>query len=358
MISVLVVDDSAFMRKMITEILAEDPALRVIGQAYDGEDALNKLALLKPDVITLDVEMPRLDGLDALEQIMKRRPTPTVMLSSRTQAGAETTLRCLERGAVDFIAKPSGTISLDIRLIAAELVSKVKAAAGVRASRLMPRSASLSPALSLKGDEPPASRATQARERTHRPGVLVIGASTGGPRALQTLVPALPAHLPVPAVIVQHMPSGFTASLARRLDDASPLCVREAIEGDPLRPGVVLVAPGGHHLMFDAHGAARLTDEPPIHGVRPAVDVTVASLAKLYGPRVVAVLLTGMGRDGARGLKTVSDGGGHTLAEDETTCVVYGMPKAAAEMGAVHQLLPLGQLADAVASLFEGGRLS
>ncbi|MDQ2687563.1 MAG: chemotaxis-specific protein-glutamate methyltransferase CheB, partial [Armatimonadota bacterium] len=270
MISVLVVDDSAFMRKMITEMLTDDPALRVIGQAYDGEDALHKLALLKPDVITLDVEMPRLDGLAALEQIMTRRPTPTVMLSSQTQAGAETTLRCLERGAVDFIAKPSGAISLDIRLIAAELVSKVKAAAGVPASRLRPRPAAarVSPVMGIPTNLPAVG------VNRGSGGVLVIGASTGGPRALQTLIPALPANLPVPAVIIQHMPSGFTASLARRLDAASPLCVREAAEGDPLRPGVVLVAPGGHHLTFDAHGAARLTDEPPIHGVRPAVDVT------------------------------------------------------------------------------------
>jgi two-component system chemotaxis response regulator CheB len=181
-----------------------------------------------------------------------------------------------------------------------------------------------------------------------RGGLLFLGASTGGPRALQTLLPALPADLGVPVVVVQHMPPGFTASLAQRLDAASPFSVREAAEGDTLQPGQALVAPGGRHLQFDARGVAHLSDEPPVHGVRPAVDVTLASLVRLYGARMVAVLLTGMGKDGARGLKSVRDLGGETFAEDASTCVVYGMPKAAAEMGGVCHLLPLPQLADAV----------
>ncbi len=206
-----------------------------------------------------------------------------------------------------------------------------------------------SPPLTGEGGEPKRAGRGSSDGKGPTPAVLVIGASTGGPRALQALVPALPADLGVPIVIVQHMPPGFTASLARRLEQTSPFTACEAADGDRLQPGRILVAPGGRHLQFAAGGVARLTDDPPVHGVRPAVDVTLASLAALYGPRLVAILLTGMGRDGARGLKLVSDRGGQTLAEDETTCVVYGMPKAAVELGAVGSLLPLPALAPAIA---------
>ena len=341
-IRVLVVDDSAFMRKMVTEILARDAGICVAGQARDGADALLKLEALRPDVVTLDVEMPVLDGYATLAEIMRRRPTPVLMLSSLTQAGADATLRCLEGGAVDFVGKPSGSISLDIEKVAGELIAKVKAAAG---ARVLVRKA-VEP---LRPRPVPASEA--ARAPSGRAAVLLIGSSTGGPKALQTLVPALPADLGVPVVIVQHMPPGFTASLARRLEQTSPFTVREAEGGDRLRVGTILVAPGGRHLEFDAGGVARLTDEPTIHGVRPAIDVTLMSLSRLYGPRVVAALLTGMGKDGARGLKLVLEGGGRTVAEDESTCVVYGMPKAAADLGGVGSLLPLPDIAPALARL-------
>ena len=336
------VDDSAFMRKMVAEILARDAGLCVVGQARDGADALAKLDSLQPDVITLDVEMPVLDGFGALAEIMRRRPTPVLMLSSLTQAGADATLRCLELGAVDFIGKPSGAISLDIEKVAAELTAKVKAAAGARLDQ-RPVSAPAARPVPVARPAPPRPA------HSDRPAVLVIGASTGGPRALQTLVPALPADLGLPIVIVQHMPAGFTASLARRLEQTSPFEAREAAEGDRLRPGLILVAPGGRHLQFTSGGVVHLTDDPAVHGVRPAVDVTLASLAPLYGARLLAVLLTGMGRDGARGLKLTQDRGGQTLAEDETTCVVYGMPKAAFDLGAVGSLLPLPALAPAIA---------
>ena len=336
-IRVLVVDDSAFMRKMVSEILARDPGMCIAGQARDGADALIKLEALKPDVITMDIEMPVLDGIGALTEILKRRPTPVVMLSSLTQAGAEATLRCLELGAVDFIGKPSGSISLDIEKIAAELISKVKAAAGARLH---------TPRANQTARPVPAAITRPRREKI---AVLAIGSSTGGPRALQQLIPMLPADLGVPIVIVQHMPPGFTASLAQRLEQMSSFVVREAANGDRLCPGQILVAPGGHHLQFEAGGIARLTDEPTIHGVRPAVDVTLASLAHIYGPRLLAVLLTGMGKDGARAMKLTSDKGGLTLAEDETTCVVYGMPKAAFDLGGVSCLLPLPEIAPAIA---------
>jgi two-component system chemotaxis response regulator CheB len=353
-LKVLVVDDSAFMRKMVCEILGRDPELCVVGLARDGADALAKMEALQPDVITLDVEMPVLDGFGTLAEIMRRRPTPVVMLSSLTQGGAEATLRCLELGAVDFVGKPSGSISLDIEKVAADLIAKVKAASKARLHSAAPRS-TVAPSVSGRSAAaPPAPpRETKVRPSQARTaGVLVIGSSTGGPRALQTLIPGLPADLGLPVVIVQHMPPGFTASLAQRLDGISPLEVREAAEGDRLRAGLILVAPGGHHLEFDAESIAHLTDAPPVHGVRPSVDVTLASLTRLYGPRITAVLLTGMGRDGARSLKTIRDLGGHTFAEDETTCTVYGMPKAAVELGGVGCLLPLPQIAPALVQLY------
>jgi two-component system chemotaxis response regulator CheB len=356
-ISILVVDDSAFMRKMIAEMISEDPGLCVVGQARDGEDALRKLALLRPDVITLDVEMPVMDGLAALDQIMQRRPTPTIMLSSLTHAGTETTMRCLERGAVDFVGKPSGSISLNIRAVAGELIAKIKAAAGVRMSRLSPALGARGPkAASPAVHAPAAGKESAGRAKSaSSPGVLVIGASTGGPRALQTLLPALPTPVPMPIVIVQHMPPGFTKSFAGRLNSELSFAVREAADGDMLETGLALVAPGGRHLQFEGHGIARLSDEPPVHGVRPSVDVTLASLAQIFGPRIVAVLLTGMGRDGARGLKTIYEMGGATLVEDESTCVVYGMPKAAVELRAVQQELPLPEIAGALGKLWQNG---
>ena len=352
-IKVLVVDDSAFMRKMITEIVSQDTGMTVVGQARDGVDALQKLGDLHPDVITLDIEMPVKDGYATLTEIMQVRPTAVIMLSSLTQAGADMTMRCLEAGAVDFIGKPSGSISLDIAKIAPEILAKIRAAATARLRRapLIPAQCSIPARLPafVPGLKRPGPAAPASYGGARAGGVLVIGSSTGGPRALQTLIPALPAGLGVPILIVQHMPPGFTASLAKRLDAESPFEVREAAEGDMLHPGCVLVAPGGRHLELDAHGAVRLSDEPAVHGVRPSVDVTLASIQKIYGSRATIVLLTGMGKDGARGMKNLHDLGCVTFAEDESTCVVYGMPKAAVELGAVTHLLPLHALASAVA---------
>ncbi|MEO7719333.1 MAG: chemotaxis response regulator protein-glutamate methylesterase [Capsulimonas sp.] len=359
-IKVLVVDDSAFMRKMITDIVARDSGMTVVGQARDGADALQKLDALKPDVITLDIEMPVKDGYTALTEIMQRRPTPVVMVSSLTQAGADMTMRCLEAGAVDFIGKPSGSISLDIAKVAPEILAKIRTAASARLRHgaSLRHTPSLGHALTLGPPPsprpfvaiaPPSPPIPFSAHAVPRGGVLIVGSSTGGPRALQTFIPSLPADLGVPIVIVQHMPAGFTTSLAKRLDTESPFSVREAVEGDTLRPGCALVAPGGRHLEFDARGVVHLTDEPAVHGVRPSVDVTLGTIHKLYGARATVVLLTGMGKDGARGMKALHDLGAVTFAEDESTCVVYGMPKAAVELGAVTHLLPLHDLAAAVA---------
>ncbi len=337
---VLVTDDSAFMRKMLSEILSGDPAIEIVGQARNGEDAVRKVGELKPDVVTMDVEMPVMDGLQALTRIMQERPTPVVMVSSVTQKGAEMTLRCLDAGAVDFVGKPSGSISLDIESVGRDIVGKVKAAAKSR-----PQALGAAPTAFVPRSAKPARMSN----------ALVIGSSTGGPRALHTLLPALPLEMNVPIVIVQHMPTGFTQSLARRLDGACPYEVREAESGDALQPGVALVAPGGRHLELGHDGRVRLSDGPPVHNVRPAVDVTLASLVRVFGGRALAAaLLTGMGEDGARGLKAVRQAGGTTFAEDASTCVVYGMPKAAVELDAVDHLLPLTSMGSAIAQTIKG----
>jgi len=334
-IKVLVVDDSAFMRKVLTNILSTDPEVCVVGQARDGADALKKLATLMPDVITLDIEMPVMDGLTALKQIMRDRPTPVVMVSSLTQDGAEATMRCLEAGAVDFIGKPSGPISLDIEKISDEIISKVKSAAWAKVIHGHP------------GDRNAA--APQAvMSRNGKISVVGIGSSTGGPRALQQLIPMLPTSFRIPIVIIQHMPPGFTATLAERLEKTSHFTVREAENGDRLTAGTILIAPGGHHLVFDSSGLAHLNDDPPLHGVKPSIDITFSSLIKTYGSNMLGVILTGMGKDGARSLKDLADLGGTTFAEDESTCVVYGMPKAAYELGGVGHLLPITQIASAL----------
>lgn len=330
-ISVLVVDDSALMRKLVTLMLSESPGIEVVGQAHDGIEALEMIERLKPQVVTLDVEMPKMDGVTALAEIRRKFSTQVVMLSSVTQAGAATTLKCLELGAFDFVAKPSGAISLDIKSVAADLVSKVKAAAGTTFRKVQP-----------------SAPAVVAKRAPRRAGAVLIGCSTGGPRALQVVIPALPHDLGVPVIVVQHMPPSFTATLASRLNDCSSLQVKEAQACDPLTPGQVLVAAGGYHLEFDGLCKAVLSDAPPIHGVRPAVDVTLSSLIRHWGPRLVGVLLTGMGSDGASGMKALKQAGGTTIVEDESTCVVYGMPKAAMDLGVVDRAVPLHGVAQAI----------
>jgi two-component system chemotaxis response regulator CheB len=351
---VLVVDDSAFMRKVLSDLLQSDPAITVVATARDGQDGVEKASLLQPDVITLDIEMPRLDGYGALREIMAKRPTPVVMVSSLTREGAEATVRALALGAVDFVAKPSGSISLNMHVARAELVTKVKAAAGatVRYRRVL-------------GDLPPlrreprrlASETAQAQETS--PGLphqlIVIGCSTGGPGALHQIIPRLPADLAAAVLVVQHMPPGFTRSLAGRLDELSAIPVREAAEGDRVQAGHVLVAPGGYHMLVDSQGLIRLNQEPPVHGVRPAVDRTLESVTPQWRQHLVGVILTGMGYDGAKGMVGLKKAGGRTIVEDASTCVVYGMPKVVVEMGAADLVLPVHEIADAIARLVREG---
>ena len=317
------VDDSAFMRKIISHMVDSDPDLTVVGTAFDGVNALKRISQLEPDVITLDVNMPRMDGLATLKEIMKTNPMPVVMVSATTQEGAETTFQALRLGAVEYIAKPSGDISLDIGKVRDELVEKIKTAA-------------------------------QARIVTHEDGVcspvqiksgiqekiIAIGASTGGPPAVEEILVNLPENTP-PILIVQHMPVGFTESFAKRLNRLCSFDVKEAEEGDDIQEGLALIAPGGQHMMVTETGRIRLSDGPPEHSVRPAVDPMMRTVAEVYGSETIGVILTGMGRDGSSGLKAIRDKGGKTIAQNEETCTVYGMPKAAIEDGNVDRVLPL-----------------
>jgi two-component system chemotaxis response regulator CheB len=337
-VRVLIVDDSATMRGLITATLRRDPDIEVIGSAGDPLEAREAIKALNPDVITLDIEMPNMNGLEFLERIMRLRPMPVVMVSTLTQAGAEETLRALEIGAVDCVAKPTrldeGSAGLS------ELATKVKAAARARVRSHMPSSA---------GRRAPES---------FNPGghVVAIGSSTGGVEALLTVISRFPANCP-PTVITQHMPATFTASFAARLDRATDASVAEAREGALLEPGKVWLAPGGAtHLQVVGSGTLRckLIATDPVNGHRPSVDVLFNSVAQAAGARAVGAILTGMGRDGADGLKAMRESGAHTLGQDADTCVVYGMPKVAYEIGAVERQVSLGAMGDAILDLCKG----
>lgn len=353
-VRVLVVDDSAFMRKVLRELLESDPLIQVVGTARDGQDGVRQALALQPDVVTMDIEMPRLDGFGALRELMSARPTPVVMVSSHTQEGAEATIKALTLGAVDFVAKPSGSISLNMHVTRDELIAKVKGAAGAtpRYRRVL---AELPPLRREIGRLPPFATVSAAQAELPLQRIVAIGCSTGGPGALHQLIPRLPADLPAAYLVVQHMPPGFTKSLANRLNEISAVRVKEAEEGDPLRAGQVLVAPGGFHMIVGADGRIQLNQEPPQHGVRPAVDRLFDSLAPLYGERLIGVILTGMGYDGAKGMGQMKRRGARTIAEDASTCIVYGMPKVVIELGLADQVLPVHEIPDAVIRLVREG---
>ncbi|WP_373325880.1 chemotaxis response regulator protein-glutamate methylesterase [Sporomusa paucivorans] len=336
MIKVLVVDDSVFMRTLLTDLFAGETDFTVVDTARNGKDAIDKVKRFKPDLITMDVEMPVMDGIKALELIMKEAPTPVVMISSLTQAGAVATLRALEIGAVDFVAKTAGPIS-NITAIRTEILTKCRAA--VRANVLQ-----LATGRATAGALP-------AMPKMHsQPGlalderIVAIGTSTGGPRALQEIITKIPGNIPCGIVIVQHMPPGFTKSLAERLDSLSSVTVKEAEHNDVIRPGYVFIAPGDYHMLIEREGGKtviKLNQNPPIGGHRPAVDPLMESVARTYGSKAIGVILTGMGRDGAKGIEAIKRQNGYTIAEDQSTAVVYGMPKAAIELGVVDKIVPI-----------------
>ncbi len=340
-IRTLIVDDSAYLRFTLRKYLGADKDIEIVGTARNGLEALNQIERMDPDVVTLDVEMPVMDGLTTLSRIMTESPRPVVMLSSLTKEGASETVRALTLGAVDFVAKPS--TKAQIESIMDEMVAKIKLAAGarIRRSRAQVSVSERIPAERFMSKEPPASLEPWDP-------VVCIGTSTGGPRALNTVIPALSGQLSAAVVIVQHMPVGFTRSLAERLDNLSALHVKEAAEGDQLQSGMALLAPGGHHMEFTRNGVVKLSLRPTVHGVRPAVDITLASLAEHFGDRCVAVIMTGMGRDGTNGAALIHSSGGKVISEDQSTCVVWGMPRSIEEAHLSDEIVGLNDIAAAV----------
>lgn len=340
MIRVLVVDDSALVRKILTEQLSQEPDIEVVGTAVDPYVARQKILELKPDVLTLDVEMPRMDGLTFLERLMRHYPLPVVVVSSVTPKNSEAAMRALSLGAVEVIAKPGSAFSIPD--VSRQLVRAVRAAAIARVSRPLhePERAQARP-------RPAGNHLAQLRG-TH--ALVAIGSSTGGTRALEEILTVLPLDAPG-IVIVQHMPEGFTASFAARMNSLCAIEVREARDGDRVGTGVALIAPGNRHMLLERSGAqlrVRLRDGPPVHHQRPAVDVLFHSVARIAGRNAVGIILTGMGSDGAAGLLTMRQAGAHTIAQDEKTSVVFGMPKEAIRLGAATEILPLDRIADAL----------
>jgi two-component system chemotaxis response regulator CheB len=325
-IKILVVDDSRLMQKILADILQSDSQISVIGTARDGEEALQKIASLHPDVVTLDIEMPRMDGLTAVKKIMATNPLPVVMVSALAQKEAQLTLKALELGAVDYVPKPLGPISLNMDAMKTELITKVKTAASANIRRVKP---------SLKEVEPPTSKSCDK--------VISIAASTGGPAAVAYILKHIPENTP-PILIVQHMQKGMTKLFAEGLNQECKLKVKEAEEGDVVQEGLALIAPGGFHMMVTKTGKISLTTGPPVNYVRPSADVTMNSAAKTYAARNIGVILTGMGADGAKGIEAIKKKGGLTIAQDKKTCVVFGMPYAAIKTGCVDFIAPLERI--------------
>ncbi len=337
MVRVLIVDDSAFARLSISRQLSSDPEIKVVGVARDGIEALEKIKELKPNVVTLDVEMPRMGGLKTLEHIMSEEPIPVVMLSSLTGKGTETTIKALELGAIDFFLKSSPATPAGFYGSNGDLNTKVKLAARVERARLK--------VVTRRGEIHPRPERLPSRHPSPPSKVIVIGSSTGGPRALYDLIPNLPGDIPASILVVQHMPPMFTKSLANRLNQLSQIEVKEAELGDSLGKGYALVAPGNYHMMVKMGGTIGLNQGPPVLGLRPAADVTMQSVARVYGALSIGVVLTGMGSDGTRGAASIKAAGGKIAAQDEATCVVYGMPRSVIESGNADKIVPLPQMA-------------
>ncbi len=350
-VQVLVVDDSALMRKLISDLLESDPRIEVMDTARDGVEAVEKVAALHPDVVTMDIQMPRMSGLEALSHIMSQCPTPVVMLTGLTDP--QMAIEALERGAVDFVVKPSGTISVDIYKVRQELIEKVKLATLVNLRKVAPR---VEPTARPPLPPPPAPPPTLGEGSPIPAGgrAVAIGASAGGPRTLDYLLGRLPAGLPAPVLVVQHMPSGFTRSFAQRLNERSLLAVKEAEDGDIVRPGQAYIAPGDHHMLVEKRSGReiiRLDQSLRVKGLRPAVDVTLCSVAEAYGTGSIGVILTGMGSDGTEGLQAIKERGGITIAQDKATSVIYGMPRAAVKSGCVDKVLPLDEIPEEIVRL-------
>lgn len=356
-ITVLVVDDSAFMRKLICDFLNEDEQFEIIATARNGVDALTKIEQFDPDVVTMDVEMPIMNGIEALKEIMSKCPRPVIMLSSTTKEGAENTIHSLSLGAFDFITKPSGAISLDLYKVKEEIKKKVREAkrSNVRKSEQIKNNVKKLATYSkidIVSEKSPKTLKTHMTESSKQRTVICIGTSTGGPRALQQIIPQFPTDLHAPIFIVQHMPAGFTKSLATRLDSLSNIHVKEAEDGELVKNGVAYIAPGGFHLKLMKMGtslAIKLDMSSPRNGHRPSVDVMFESISELPDYKKIAVIMTGMGSDGARGLMQLKTNGNvKAIAESEETSIVFGMPKAAIRTNLVDTVENLENITKAV----------
>lgn len=362
LINVLVVDDSAFFRTALTRMLTKDPEIRIAGMARDGDEAIELTRKLKPDVVTLDVEMPKRDGLSALREIMAECPTPVIMVSSITLEGAEATLKALDLGAVDFIPKyQAGSVAhIDMDALSSELCAKVKTVA--QRARRFPLAARLRTGGASAARPGASGLSTASRPRPTfaappRPAgrpvrdFVAIGVSTGGPPAVQKVLSSLPADFPACIFIAQHMPATFTGPFAKRLDAVSKITVREAQTGDRIQNGTAYVCPGGKHLRVDTRGAVpylNVTAEPTDALYKPSANVLMESVGKSVGARALGVIMTGMGSDGAEGMKVLKARGGHVIAQNEASCVVYGMPKAVVDAGLADEVVDLDALADTI----------
>ena len=371
MIKVLIVDDSVVFRKILQDALSKTSGIRVVGTANNGKKGIEKIKELKPDLVILDVEMPEMDGLQTLDEIRRQRlKVGVIMFSSLTSKGAQTTLEALSKGAFDFVPKPTGTgaFSESVKRIKEELIPKIKAFAVSRHQRRRPIRRPVAPVrplinrrtkeTSLKQDldkstsnKKTVESITKTRQVIRsflRPEVVAIGVSTGGPNALNEVIPKFPKNFPVPILLVQHMPPVFTAQLAKRLNDKSQLNVIEAKAGDVIKAGTVYIAPGDYHMEVGTNGVSKiikLNQKPPVNSCRPAVDVTFKSVANVYGGRVVAVIMTGMGQDGFEGCKVLKQKGAVIIAQDRETSVVWGMPKFVTEAGLADKVCPLDRIA-------------
>ncbi len=346
---VVVVDDSALVRSLLAEIINRQPDMQCVGTASDPLVARETIRNLDPDVITLDVEMPRMDGLDFLSRLMRLRPMPVVMVSTLTERGAEVTLRALELGAIDFVAKPKIGIADGLHALAHDITEKIRIAARARVHRTAspPQAGGAGAASGTAAAPPPAAASTAPIGRLSTEKILFIGASTGGTEATKEVLVQLPADSPA-VMITQHMPPGFTKSYAARLDGLCRISVKEAQDGERVLPGHAYIAPGGLHLSVERSGAnyiARVRDGEPVNRHKPSVEVLFQSAARVVGPNALAIMLTGMGADGAKAMKEMRDAGSHNIAQDEASCVVFGMPREAIAAGAVHEILPLAEIA-------------
>lgn len=344
-IRVLVVDDSALMRKLIPDILARDRSIEVVGTAMDGDFALKKIEELRPDVVTLDLEMPRMDGMETLRSIVRNTSVSVILFSTHSKDGAYATFRALALGAVDFVAKPKEAAIGHLDAIADQLIEKIKVAKRAARRSLPPPTLSESPIRNKK-----MGRDALAPSRT-----IAIGVSTGGPPALQFMLSQITADFPASILIIQHMPEGFTEMFAKRLDECSALEVQEAKSGDLLLAGRVLICPGNRHMMvrrMSRGDIVVMSDGPPVNGHRPSVDVLFHSVAQEFGPSAVGILMTGMGDDGAEGLRVMKAAGGMTIAQSEDSCVVSGMPRSAISKGYVNKIVSLDRLGDYLLSQY------